>query len=125
MKKFFVMAVVLAVLFLLSACSPVAGLQGFVTLPADVRVGITALVVAVVAFTFAKVISLVPFLSFLESFREPVALATAATLIGWIESAVPDAYAQVAILAIQLLLAVLAVLGVFNVLKARGVRYLK
>jgi len=97
-------------------------LESFVALPDPVKVGITAVVLWGVSFFFAKLIALVPFLKFLEEFREPLALAIAASFIGWLENALPTGLDNVAVLAIQLLLAVLAAFGVGNALKARGVR---
>lgn len=119
MKKFLP---ILLLAFLLVSCAPVPALQGFAPLPDTVKVGITAVVLFVVSFFLAKLLALVPFLKFLEEFREPLALAIAAALIGWIESAVPDAYAQVAVIALQLILAVLALFGIGTTLKNKGVK---
>lgn len=112
--------------FLLSACSAAQGAANqFVELPSDVKAGITAVVLVAVSFVFAKLLTLIPQLEFLEPFREPIALAIAVELIRVIQVAVPDAYGTVAILALQLVLAVLAVFGFFNVLKERGVKGFK
>ena len=124
MKRIWLILVVLVLsMVLLAACAPVAGFQGFVQLPDGVRVGITAVIVWLVSWVFAQLILLVPFLKFLEEFKEPLALAIAAALIGWIENIVPDAYGGVAVLAIQLLLAILALFGVGQVFKKRGARF--
>ena len=97
----------------------------FIALPEDVKAGILAVVLVVVSFVFAKLIALVPFLSFLEQFREPLALAIGASLIGWLENALPTGFDQPVILAIQLVLAVLAMLGIGTVLKENGVKGFK
>jgi len=107
-------------LLFLTACAT-AG-QGFVELPGDAKAGITAVLLVGVSFVFAKLITLIPLLKFLESFREPLAFAIAAELIGFIQNIVPDAYGAIAILGVQLVLAILAVFGVANELKRRNVR---
>ena len=107
----------------LTACAPAQSATAqFVELPSDVKSGLTALVVFAVAWVFAKLIALVPFLKFLEQFREPLSLAIAAELIGLIQNAVPDAYGEVAVLALQLALAILALFLTFVKLKERGVK---
>lgn len=123
MKTFKFVSIFVLAAVLLAACAPAAA--QFVQFPDSVQIGITAVVIWVIAFFFAKLIALVPFLSFLEEFREPVSLAVAAALIGWLQNIVPDAYGQVAITAIQLILAILAAFGVGNALKARGVKGFK
>lgn len=100
-------------------------MEGFVALPEDVKIGIAAVVLWLVSFVFAKLIALVPFLKFLEEFREPLALAIAAAAIGWLENALPTGMDNVAILAVQLVLAVLAALGVSAVFKKRGYGFFK
>lgn len=93
----------------------------FVSLPDGVKVGITAVVLAVVSFLLAKLIALVPFLKFLEAYRESLAMGIAIALIEAIQNAVPDAYAPIAVLALELVLAVLALLGVGNQMKRQGI----
>ena len=100
-------------------------MEGFVALPDDVKIGIAAVVLWLVSFVFSQLIALVPFLKFLEEFREPLALAIAAALIGWLENALPTGLDNIAILAIQLVLAVLAAFGVSAVFKKRGYRFFK
>ena len=100
-------------------------MEGFVALPEDVKAGILAVVLFAISFVFAKLIALVPFLAFLEELREPLALAIGASLIGALENALPTGYDAVAILALQLILAVLAMFGLGNVLKEKGVKGFK
>ena len=97
----------------------------FVALPEDVKIGIIAVVLWLVSFVFAKLIALVPFLKFLDEFREPLALAIAASLIGALENALPSGFDSIAILALQLVLAVLAIFGVGTVLREKGVKGFK
>lgn len=97
-------------------------MEGFVALPEEVKVSITAIVLAVVSFFLAKLIAIVPFLKFLESFREPLALSIAAALIGWVEASTPDAFGNAVVFAIQLGLALLAAFGVLKELRERGVK---
>jgi hypothetical protein len=97
-------------------------LQMFVAFPDDVKIGIAAVVLWAVSFFFVKLIALIPFLKFLEEFRQPLTLAATAALVGWLENIVPDAFSTVAILGVQLVLALLAVFGVGETLKKRGYR---
>lgn len=110
--------------FALAACSP-APVEGFVQLPDPVRYQITALVVAAVGFVVAKLVLMLPFLRFLEEFRDPIALGLAVELIALLENALPSAYPEVSLLAVQLVLAVLAALRAGELLRRRGVRFFK
>lgn len=100
-------------------------MEGFVALPDEVKIGITSVVLFVVSFALAKLIALVPFLAFLNAYREPLAFAIAAALIEALQNVIPDAFAAVAILAAQLLLAILAAFGVGAVMKRQGYRLLQ
>lgn len=91
-------------------------------LPDGIKGQITALVVAVVSFAIVKLVTLWPFLAFLKEFSAPLALALSAALIEALQNVLPSAYPDVSILAVQLLLAVLAALKLFDILKTRGVR---
>lgn len=115
----FVFLAVLLVLAL-AACAPARA--GFVELPEDVRVGIGALVLAVVSWLLVRLIALVPALAWLDNYRLPAAAGLTAVLIDFIQNSVPDAYGQVAILAIQLVLALLAIFITFEKLRERGNR---
>jgi hypothetical protein len=115
-------AMVLGVLFL-SACAPVAGAQGFVELPDDVRVGITSVVLVAVSWLIVRLVTLIPALKFLDQFRTPLAMAVAAELITLIQNAVPDAFGSIAILALKLILAVVALFLIAEKLKAKGYRF--
>ena len=93
---------------------------GVIALPEPLKASLTAVVVVVVSVLFANLVLLLPFLAFLEPFKVQVAIAAAMTLIAFIEKAVPDMYAAVAIAAIQLVLAILAVFGIGQTLAAMG-----
>lgn len=126
MKKFLLGLAMALGVFLLSACTSAQGLtQGFVELPGGVKAGITAAVLVVVTFGFMKLITLVPFLQFLEPFREPLAMAIAAEIITYVQNITPDAYGTVVILGIQLILAILALFKFFEILRVRGVKGFK
>lgn len=98
-------------------------MQGFVQLPDETKVAIAALVLWLVSRGITYLVTLVPFLSFLVEFEEPLSLAIATALIGALQNAVPDAFGQVAVLAVQLVLAVLAAFGIGNSLKQRGYKF--
>jgi hypothetical protein len=122
MKKMFSrLPTLLLLIVVLTACAPVA--QGFVELPDGVKNGITSVVLVAVSFGLAKLITLIPLFKFLDQYREPVAYAIALALIEAIQAAVPDAYGAVAVLAIQLVLAIQALFGIANTLKQRGYRF--
>lgn len=110
------------VTLVLSACAPQGLRASFVQLPDTLKADITALVLVIVSWLFMKLLELVPALKFLEEFRVPLAMALASQLIGLIEVGVPDAYGQVAIIAIQLILAVVALFLGAQKLKDRGVK---
>ena len=95
---------------------------GFVELPGPVQLQVTGLVVALVAFCFAKLVEYLPWLAFLEEFRQPIALAVAAELLVALQNALPSAYPEISILVVQLVLAVMAAVKFLDLLKQRGVR---
>ena len=99
--------------------------MSFVALPDDLKVGITALVLWAISWAFVQLITLVPFLKFLDDFKQPLALAISAALIGAFEDAVPDQYGNVAIIGVQLVLAIIAMFQVNKTLGARGYRMFK
>ena len=118
----FVMLGVLMTL-VLAACAP--AVQRVVDLPDTLEADITALVLFGVSWVFVQLVTLVPFLKFLDDFKVPLSMAISAQLIGLIETSVPDAYGAVVILALQLILAVVALFLTAEKLKARGVRFFK
>jgi hypothetical protein len=121
--KSFVGLLVLAVLgVFLSACSPIR--SGFVALPDTLKADITAVVLVAFSWLLAKLIAMVPAFKFLEEFRVPLALAIASQLIGFIETATPDAFGNVVIIALQLVLAILALVFAGDRLKKQGYKFL-
>jgi hypothetical protein len=94
----------------------------FVELPADVTLQISALVAVAVGFLLAKLIALLPWLSFLEQWRDPLSKAIALELIVLLQNALPSQYPEISILAVKLVLEVLVILAAFSVLKKNGYR---
>ena len=92
----------------------------FVSLPEPIKAAVTALVLTLASLLFANLIVLAPFLAFLAPYVTPLASAIAMALIAAFEKAVPDAYASVAIAAVQLLLALVAVFTGISTLAAHG-----
>lgn len=121
MKKFFsLLLIVLLGVFVLSACAPVR--NGFVSLPDDVKTGIGSLVLVAVSWLFARLITLIPWLAFLDEYRVPFAMGIAMALVNYIQNAVPDAFGDIAVLALKLVLAVLALFLTFEKLKQKQYR---
>jgi len=108
-----------------SAAPNNALVQTFVDLDDNVELGITGVVVWLVSWFVAQLIFMLPFLKFLEDFKQPLALALAAQLIAFIEHSVPDAFGGIAVAGVVLLLAVLAYFKIGEALTARGVRGFK
>lgn len=124
MKKsilFVFLAVLMALV--LAACAP--AVQRVVDLPDTLEADIMAVVLFGVSWVFVQLVTLVPFLKFLDDFKVPLSMAISAQLIGLIEANVPDAYGAVVILALQLILAVVALFLTAEKLKARGVKGFK
>lgn len=113
MKKLFAPALVTLVVILLpsSSASNSVGL-GFVELPQNVQTGITAVIVFGVSWLFTQLITLAPFLKFLDEFKLPFATAISAQVIAFIQNNVPDAFGGVAVSGIVFLLAILSLFGV-------------
>lgn len=98
-------------------------LQSFVELPDTVKVGIAGVITWAVAWLITQLILLFPWLqNILDGFQTQIAMAISAALIGLIQNAVPDAYGNVAVLSIQLVLALLALFGIGETLRQRGVK---
>ena len=97
---------------------------GFVDLPASVELGITAAITAGFYLFIRFVVSYVPWLEgFLAKYAAEWALALSVAFIGWLENALPSGYPDIAILAVQLVLAVLAAIGFgVKLLAARKVK---
>lgn len=123
MKKLFMYALLFLVVFsTLTACTSTATA---ITLPDALKTQFTLVVVAIVSYLFTKLITLVPFLKWLDAYREPLALGLAAYLIDLIETSVPDAYGGVAIAGLTLLLAILSLFKFFEVLRAKEVKFFR
>jgi len=94
----------------------------FVELPVDVTLQISALVAVAVGFLLAKLVALLPWLAFLEQWRDPLSKAIALELIVLLQNALPGQYPEISILAVKLVLEILVILAAFNVLKKKGYR---
>lgn len=118
MKKYLAPVVILLTLLLLPAISAAGSVGlGFVDLPDQVETGITAVIVFAVSWLFVQLITLVPFLKFLDEFKLPLAMAVSAQVITWIENIVPDAFGNVTIAGIVFVLAILSLFGIGNQLR--------
>ena len=120
MKKVFVLLVLLS--FILAGCASPQVAQ-FMQLPDATRLGITAVVIAVVGLAFAWIGGKLPWtVPFLSKYKEEISLTLAAALIGLIENALPSAYPEISILVVELVLAVLTAVGLFKILAKAGVK---
>ena len=98
-------------------------LANFVELPVPLQDAITALIVSAVVLLVHLLAVRVPLFKFLEAYAREWGLGIAAALLLWFQNAVPDQYAQVAIHAVELVLAILAlVLGAIKFAARRGVQ---
>ena len=95
--------------------------ESFVALPDPLKASITAVVLVVFSLAFTNFVLLAPFLMFLQPYVVPIASAVALALIAWLERMIPDAYGQVAIYALELVLALVAVFTGIQVAAAQGV----
>ncbi len=110
--------------FILTACAPATA--QFVQLPDATRLGVTAIVVALVGLAFNYIGGLLPWSKpFLSKYKEEISVTLAAAVVGFIENALPSAYPDISILVVQLILAALAAVGLFKVLAKAGVRGFK
>jgi len=88
--------------------------QDLIALPEDVKVGIVLALTAALGFLF----SLIPTVGeFLQGYKSQIALVLGGVIISYIEQAVPGEFQTVAVLALQLILAVLASFGVVVAVK--------
>jgi hypothetical protein len=83
--------------------------EQFVSFPPEQKAAFVALFALALGFVFTKI----PYVGqFLNQYRDSIALALGSALFAWLEGFVPDAFATVAILAGQLVLAIFAAFGV-------------
>lgn len=87
-------------------------MQGFVALPDDLKVAITAIVIWAVAKAVEFAISQIPWLEFLRGYAEAVGYALAGVIVAFVENALPSQYPEISILAVRLLIEILAAVGV-------------
>jgi len=104
MKKVFVLLVLLS--FILAGCASPQVAQ-FMQLPDATRLGITAVVIAVVGLAFAWIGGKLPWtVPFLSKYKEEISLT----------------YPEISILVVELVLAVLTAVGLFKILAKAGVK---
>lgn len=117
MKKLLLIALVIASMFVLSACSPTFA-QSVVELPSPLQLAILTGVTFVVGFIFAKIAEAVPALKdFLGQYVDEVATAVAGGLVLTIQNflnAIPPEWEGVANAFLAFLVAVLAAIGLLR-----------
>ena len=98
-------------------------MQQFVQLPEETKLAIVGIVLAVVNLAVQYVSLYVPWIGqFLDKYKAEWAVAISVALLGWLENALPDAYPDVSVIFVQLVVAViLTVLGKITLAKT-GVR---
>ena len=102
-------------------CAPLV--QSFVPLPEAERLGITALVVALLGWVFTLIGSYIPWANdFLSKYKDEIAVSLSAAVVGFIENALPSAYPEISLLVVQLVIAAIASFGLFKFLGKRGVK---
>lgn len=94
----------------------------FVELPQSVQLAVIGLVVVLVDLAVTAAIAYLPWLAFLEPYKEEWGLALGALAVQFLQNALPGGeYTAISILAVQLVLAILAVvMGVKKFLAKRG-----
>jgi hypothetical protein len=93
----------------------------FVELPSETQLAIVGLVIVLVDLAVTAAISYVPWLAFLEAYKEEWGLLAGAAAVTAIQNWLPTQYPEASILAVQLVLAVIAiVMGVKKFLVNRG-----
>lgn len=93
----------------------------FVELPPNTQLAIVGLAVVLVDLAVTALISYVPWLSFLEAYKEEWGLLLGAAAVSAIQNWLPTQYPEASILAVQLVLAIIAiVMGAKKFLAKRG-----
>lgn len=101
-------------------------IQAFLQLPDPLQAAIVALVTFVVGFVFTQVSNAVPWLgAFLGQYKVEISMAISGALVTLAQNllnAIPTQYDNIVSLVLQLLIAVLAALGLFNFLAKSNVK---
>jgi hypothetical protein len=92
----------------------------FVALPDETKAVLAALVLGLVNTAVQLAIAYVPWLSFLEKYKEDWAGAVTVALITWLQNVLPSAYPDVAVLAVNLVLSILVAVGVIKKLTVKA-----
>lgn len=95
--------------------------MNFVELPSETQLAIVGLAVVVVDLAVTVAISYIPWLAFLEPYKEEWGLALGAAAVTAIQNWLPTQYPEASTLAVQLVLAIIAiVMGAKKFLAKRG-----
>ena len=98
-------------------------IQSFVQLPDPLVANLTAVIVTVIVLSINFLIVRVPFLAFLANYATEWGYVAAAAFVGWVQNSTPDAYGEIAIHALYIVLAVIGlVTGAKRLLASRGVK---
>ena len=81
----------------------------FVELPVETQLLIVGFAVALVNLAVTAAIAYIPWLAFLEPYKEEWGLALGAAAVTTIQNWLPGAYPEASILAVQLVLAIIAI----------------
>ena len=121
--KAFILPVVIALLGFGVLWGPAQGaVAQAVTLPDAVQQNIQIIALVAVSWVLARVVSLIPFFAFLESYRVPLASAIGLAVINWVQAATPDAWSAVVVQALQLIFLLLGMFFGMARLKEQGYR---
>lgn len=99
-------------------------METFVQLPDETRLTVLSVVVSLVSWVLVWLAAKIPVLTLVvERYGLELARVIAAAVLELVENALPSAYPDPSVLAVQLLLAILAVYGVgAKVFRDRGVK---
>src|SRR5215207_2495919 len=95
--------------------------MNFVELPSEVQLAVIGLAVVLVDLAVTFAISYVPWLAFLEPYKQEWGLLLGAAAVTVIQNFLPTSYPEASVLAVQLVLAIIAiVVGAKKFLAKRG-----
>jgi hypothetical protein len=81
----------------------------FVELPSDTQLAVVGLIVVLVDLAVTALISYVPWLAFLEEYKEEWGLMLGAVAVEAVQNWLPSQYPEASVLAVQLVLAIIAI----------------
>src|SRR5687767_9907040 len=93
----------------------------FVELPSETQLAVLGLAVVLVDLAVTYAISYVPWLAFLEEYKEEWGMLAGVAALAALQNALPSQYPEASILAVQLVLAIIAiVMGIKKFLANHG-----